>query len=867
MIPLHLSISGFLSYRQPVEVDFTGFELACIAGANGAGKSSLLDAITWSLFGQARKRDDSLINLQSEAAEVSLTFAYEGNVYRVQRTKPRDKTTLLEFHILQCSDGGASALETFLTGQHLNWKPLTERILRETETRIQQTLRLDYETFVNAAFFLQGNADQFTQQRSGDRKRILGNILGLEIWETYRQKAAELRKNVETEVASLDGRLQEISAELDQEQERKARLQELEEDLERLSHERAVQESALENIRKIAATLAEQRKMVETLYRQLQSAERRLKDLKARVAERQDEKESFDEILAQAAEIEAAYTGWQEQRAELERWEEVAGRFREHEKRREGPRDEINAARARLVQEQSSLQQEENQVGQARSQMETLELARQEARQALEQAEQRLARKEALDSELQTARKRQAEAKAENPRLKAEMDELKERIDRLSATEGADCPLCGQPLSPEDRYNLVQALNLRGKEMGDHYRANQALMRETDEKVAELEGQISDLSQAEADARQQEGRSAQLNAQLEALEAQVRRWEEQGVPRLKEIALALEQGSYAPEAHARLAEIDAQLKEIGYDAAVHDAARQAELQGRDSADRLRALERARAALAPLARELDELEQGIASQQAEVEKQNQDYQAASIALQEAEAQAPDLASAESDLLDVQERENRLRLEVGAARQEVLVLDDLKERRKKFKRRRKELSQQISQYKQVERAFGKDGVPALLIEQALPQIETKANEILERLSGGSMSVRFITQAAYKDKRREDLKETLDIQISDEAGIRDYEMFSGGEAFRVNFAIRLALSEILAQRAGARLQTLVIDEGFGSQDALGRQRLIEAINMVRPDFAKILVITHIDELKDAFPNRIEVEKTELGSIVRVI
>ncbi len=95
----------------------------------------------------------------------------------------------------------------------------------------------------------------------------------------------------------------------------------------------------------------------------------------------------------------------------------------------------------------------------------------------------------------------------------------------------------------------------------------------------------------------------------------------------------------------------------------------------------------------------------------------------------------------------------------------------------------------------------------------------------------------------------------------------MFSGGEAFRVNFAIRLALSEVLAQRAGARLQTLVIDEGFGSQDTQGRQRLVEAINLVRPDFAKILVITHIDELKDAFPTRIEVEKTPHGSAVRVV
>ncbi|HSO27470.1 MAG TPA: SbcC/MukB-like Walker B domain-containing protein, partial [Anaerolineales bacterium] len=100
-----------------------------------------------------------------------------------------------------------------------------------------------------------------------------------------------------------------------------------------------------------------------------------------------------------------------------------------------------------------------------------------------------------------------------------------------------------------------------------------------------------------------------------------------------------------------------------------------------------------------------------------------------------------------------------------------------------------------------------------------------------------------------------------------VRDYEMFSGGEAFRVNFAIRLALSEVLAQRAGARLQTLVIDEGFGSQDELGRQRLIEAINMVRSDFEKILVITHIDELKNQFPTRIEVEKSIDGSRIQVI
>jgi len=206
-------------------------------------------------------------------------------------------------------------------------------------------------------------------------------------------------------------------------------------------------------------------------------------------------------------------------------------------------------------------------------------------------------------------------------------------------------------------------------------------------------------------------------------------------------------------------------------------------------------------------------------------------------------------------------------VGAAQQNVNILDGLKTRHQSLEIERAALALRIGQHQQLERAFGKDGVPALLIEQALPEIETKANEVLGRLSEGSMAVRFITQAAYKDARRDDLRETLDIQISDSVGTRAYEMYSGGEAFRVNFAIRLSLAEVLAQRAGARLQTLVIDEGFGSQDALGRQRLVEAINLISPDFAKILVITHIDELKEAFPTRIEVEKTPRGSTIRLM
>ncbi len=281
----------------------------------------------------------------------------------------------------------------------------------------------------------------------------------------------------------------------------------------------------------------------------------------------------------------------------------------------------------------------------------------------------------------------------------------------------------------------------------------------------------------------------------------------------------------------------------------------------------RALAEARSALKPLEDEIANVKADIEKRQEEVRLQQAEHAEAAAALAVSEAQAPDFEAAEQSLFDLQEQENILNQEVGAARQKVTVLDDLRKRKKAFAVEREEISLQTGRYKTLERAFGKDGVPALLIEQALPEIEMKANEILGRLSDDAMHLHFETQTKYKDDKRKDLRETLEIQVSDGAGLRDYEMFSGGESFRVNFAIRLALSEVLAQRKGARLQMLIIDEGFGSQDTLGRQRLIQAINAVKDDFAKILVITHLEELKDAFPNRIEVEKGERGSMVRVI
>ena len=332
MIPINLRISGFLSYLDPVELDFSVIEVACISGHNGAGKSSLLDAITWSLFGEARGKSNDVINLHPEvkAAEVIFIFKHEENTYRVQRTLPRNKSTLLEFQVR--------------TGD--TWRVLTEKTTRDTQARIEQILRLDYDTFVNASFFLQGKADQFTQQNAGKRKDVLSNILGLEVWEQYKNRTAERRKLIERDVDEIEGRVREIDAELGEEETRKLRLGKLESLLKQLTATRAAQEAILDNIRKNAALLDEQRKLIDALSDGLERAQTGLSTLESRLTAKEADRDSYANLVNRAREIETTYKAWQKSRKELEEWDKIASKFHDHNKQRAPLLEQIAAEKA-----------------------------------------------------------------------------------------------------------------------------------------------------------------------------------------------------------------------------------------------------------------------------------------------------------------------------------------------------------------------------------------------------------------------------------------------------------------------------------------------------------------------------------------
>ena len=178
-----------------------------------------------------------------------------------------------------------------------------------------------------------------------------------------------------------------------------------------------------------------------------------------------------------------------------------------------------------------------------------------------------------------------------------------------------------------------------------------------------------------------------------------------------------------------------------------------------------------------------------------------------------------------------------------------------------------STEIEIYDELSAAFGRNGIQALLIERAVPQIQNTANELLSKLTPHRMAIKLTFQKGRIDRLTGMHSEELDISISDEIGTRNYETFSGGETFRIDFAIRIALSKLLASRSGAPLPILFIDEGFGSQDTEGQEKLIEAIQSIQNEFEKIIVITHIDQMKENFDQRIEVIKTNEGSKIQIL
>ncbi len=850
MVPVRLTLRNFLSYRENCPaLDFTGVSLACLSGENGHGKSALLDAITWSVWGHARsKGDDELIHVGRVDMEVEFEFRVGEVVYRTLRKRRKGTVnspgrTLLEFQVL--SDG--------------SWKALTGNTVRDTQARIIDAVRLDYDTFCNSAFLMQGRADEFTLKAPGERKRVLAEILGLSAYDGYETQARDERRRWDAEArrhdAVIDGYARELEREPQYVRERGETLEEL-----------ASIESDLNESRKHLAALQEAQRTLQLLRSQAETAERDRAQAFDRIRRSQLEAQQQLAIVGRCEATVGCEAGIRNRfqaivaaravESEQSRRLAVVVALRQTESEAQAA-IEHEAARLRSRQSVKSAEIERLRALAGREPEITTAVAALAAeRSELELTERRLSE---LRQELQEQTNAAGQLQAANKRLRSDMDEMKSKQTELRASDGATCPVCRTELGESVKQRICDSYEAEGKELAAQHRVNKGIQDTAERRCLTIK----------ADIRRDEEKFSSAKTAYDRKQAGLERDQRDAAnaiaalpPLMAEhdgITTALAAGQFAAEARERLAQIADQLRAIAYNEAAHHRARTdvKELAGAEAehTELQLAEESMRSARAALARiEQDTVEWRTALEQAE-------RRAAELKqLLDAHADpTAELVQVSGNVSALEQSEKRLRLALGAAEQNLencrryRRLHDLAQVDRLTARTKRQIFEDLST------AFGKKGVQALIIDAVIPEIEEEANRLLNRMSNGRMSVALSTQ---RQTLKGTTSETLDIPVADELGTRSYELFSGGEAFRINLALRIALSKLLARRAGAPLPTLIVDEGFGTQDAAGRERLLEAMNAVARDFECLIVITHIDELKDQFDRQIRVEKRPEGS-----
>lgn len=222
------------------------------------------------------------------------------------------------------------------------------------------------------------------------------------------------------------------------------------------------------------------------------------------------------------------------------------------------------------------------------------------------------------------------------------------------------------------------------------------------------------------------------------------------------------------------------------------------------------------------------------------------------------------AAERDAIAARDAIARTEERVRIADEQLARLGEVKTERERHVRALTSAEEAAARWAYLADACGKNGIPALIIENAVPAIEQSANEVLAHLPA-AMHVHLILHRPLKTDA-ERTAETLEIEVEGAQTAMRYEGLSGGEKERVNLALRIAIARVAATRYGAQMRFLAVDEAFAGQDGEGLNATLEVLSEARQHFDLVAVVSHLTSVRDRFPAKILVWKDEEGSHARV-
>jgi exonuclease SbcC len=780
MRPLRLDVEGFTAFKQPACLDLAELDLFAITGPTGAGKSSLIDAICYALYGRVPRITNevtALISQNLDRMRASLEFAAGEERYRIFRETRRKGTANVRLERLR-GDG---------------WQPLADRV-SDVTARINEIVGLDYEGFIRSVLLPQGQFQEFLAGSAERRRAVLGSLLRLDVYDRMRSRAGRMASELKTRLEERD---RELAALAEATAENRERLQtELcarEDEVRRYRAEATSVGAAVE----LAAALNRAR---DHLARSEADATAALQDLEkttALVA-------AGDEALAAATrQIDSVEERLTQNCYDPDRLTQLA------------------LARSKALE----IAQTEAAIQQARTLQSQSKKGEAAAAADLERARARHGR---MEEALRAAEARRSDAQHHN-RIAAVASALR---------PGDMCPVCGGKvgeLRSVDRRDLEQA-------------------------EREFATARSGESESRSAFQSASNMAAKAAAGFENAERRLLELEEQQARQQRELVVSLDgKDMSAPQISAALQQqsnarserqtLEAELRQVqnrtsGLVAQLEQAKG---LLGTLEAKVTAADEALRAACDAVASARDELITVACKQEW------QDLQD-SIA---AGADAVLLLRKRTDHLQVAEREAATA--IGQIQVRIEHIDQEIERAAALRVEIAGMRKQHDVAEDLARMLMANRFQSFLQQEALTTLASDGSRRLEQLSAG----RYRLQV---DEKGQDF-EVIDQWNAEQT--RSVRTLSGGETFLASLALALALAESLPGLAASRrivLDSVFLDEGFGSLDPEALERAAEALDALRSEERMVCIVTHLQDLAQRLPARIVVSKTEYGSSVAV-
>tara|TARA_A100001037_G_scaffold112318_1_gene102382 strand:+ start:13947 stop:16526 length:2580 start_codon:yes stop_codon:yes gene_type:complete len=858
MIPLRLKVKNFMCYgSSPQILEFSGIHLACLCGSNGHGKTALLDAITWALWGHTRTRtQEELVHQGQLDMSVELDFSARAQKYKVIRRYSRSSgakqgVTILELQVAYSSE---------------NYQAITQNTLRETEHKIKELLNLDYDTFINTAFLRQGDADRFTTSRPAERKTTLAEVLGLSEYEKIELKAKAKYRTLTSTLKDFETKKHFLEEEISEKVKYENELTEIDLEIYSLETNLTKTQNKFELLNNISTKLNQQEAELKEAESQLTKNSLEIENLIEQLDKHNKTYHEIKELLLDKDQITKGYLTLNSYKSTLNKLDKDFEIKVDLDRKIANVNAELNIKKTKIMTtiDQLEAQLKNNLIPKTRNKTEIEEKINQLLN---KEQEWKLIHSqiESLNNNYEKTNTKISDLKAFNQVLLNQMEDDRKKFDMLKIS-GGKCPLCQQKLDNNGHDILLKNYTHQGLTNKQNYQKNLENQNSLITQNSTLKTQINFIEKKLSDDQQHVNTSIiKLKSELtDSIKAE----KDINISQNEINALenSINSNNYAGNDIDKLEELNEQLNNLNYSTELHSKVKSQIIELSSYEEKHIKLKSAET-LFPKEESLIKSTKNILENR-KIEKELLSNKIINIKaeLEKKEDITLELNKINNDLSILKPNLQNLYIKKG-------ILTDNIARCAKYEKELNELNKQVNSiskeadiFNELSLAFGKNGLQALIIETSIPQLEQDSNQLLSRLSENKMAIKFQLVAGRKDSRTGMVSEELDIKVSDEVGTRNYETFSGGEAFRINFAIRIALSRLLARRSGAPLPILFIDEGFGSQDFEGQEKLIQSIQSIQNDFEKIIVITHIEQIKDSFPVRIEVTKSGEGSTLEV-